>query len=87
MDSDSIPGLTVVLTALSRADLREREDRNGPGAPRCMIEHKKGGDPLTVSDSVGGYRPTDGASHLPDYKHLPQVIEYIMLTFSGTTFL
>ena len=67
MDSDSIPGLTVVLTALSRTDLREREDRNGPGTPRCTMEHREGGDLLTVSDSVGGYRLTDRASHLPDY--------------------
>lgn len=69
MDSDSIPGLTVVLTALSRADLRESEDRTGLGTPRCVMEHRERGDLLTVSDSVAGYRLTDRASHLPDYKH------------------
>lgn len=53
MDSDLIPGLTVVLTTLSRADLRKTEDRARPGTPRCMMEHREG-DP--VSD--GGHKQT-----------------------------
>lgn len=58
MGSDPIPGLAVVLSALSRADLGEGEDRTGPAAPRCT-EHRQGEDRLSVSGVVGGSKPME----------------------------
>jgi len=46
MRSNSIPGLTVILTAFTRANFREGEDRTRLGTPCCMTESKKGEDIL-----------------------------------------
>ncbi len=91
MCSDSIPGLTVVLAALSRADLREGEDRTGLAAPRCTGKeqiHLLFQAVLEETKQQSAQRRTGYDTH----RHLAQVIEFgiddfVMLTLSGTTYL
>lgn len=65
MGSNSIPGLTVVLTACTRANLRDGKDRTRLGDPSCMPEHRKG-DFSYACHNTNSYNifpaedPTDG---------------------------
>lgn len=88
VSSDSIPRLTVVLTALSRTDLRDGEDRTGLGAPCCTERVVKGCWQIQTNSHPEAHTHT----YLTDSKHFQQIKEFgvndfVMLPLSWTTFL
>lgn len=87
--SDSVSGLTVVLTALSRANLREGEDRARLCTPCCVVDTEKIHLVLHVVQVYTDWQR--GAQQLTYNKHHPQVVDlrtdFFVLTSSGTTFL
>lgn len=89
--SDSIPGLTVVLTALSRANLWNGEDRTGFGAP-CCTEEGRPSNFLRECYKANSHLEPHRAWHLTDWLQTQQIIElglddFVMLPLSWTTFL